>query len=362
VPGSLAAEKAQPGLAKRETWNRWIQVSQKKPIADSFWELFQEASELWFPIEHGSRLHEAPRRVWLAGVALALFRDRHGVPHALVDRCPHRGVALSLGRVLDDGCLECPFHGWRFAGDGACTLVPLNPRAKREHLGVMALPTVECGGLIWVFTGEQAPPDQPAPLVPDSLLRADVRRHVQEVVFEAHWTRVMENMLDVPHLPWVHARTIGRGMLKRPDAQMQISVDPREHGMHVDWTVGETQSGQPWLEWWAPCGMVLSINNPLGHYRQHVFCVPGKPDETRMVIVSTRKYALSLDRLIWPLLLWFERRILFEDKAVVESSRPRIAPPASDERSVATDEATLHFRKWYWQRRRKVELEGTLGL
>jgi phenylpropionate dioxygenase-like ring-hydroxylating dioxygenase large terminal subunit len=328
-------------------------MSRERAGPDGFRELFQEASELWFPIEHASRLHDEPRQVWLAGVAIALFRDRHGVAHALVDRCPHRGVALSLGRVLDDGCLECPFHGWRFAGDGACTLVPLNPRAKREQLGVMALPTVERGGLIWVFTGEQPPSDRPTPLVPDSLLRTDRRRHVQEVVFEAHWTRVMENMLDVPHLPWVHARTIGRGMLKRPDAEMQIWVEPREHGMQVAWQVsGQTPRQQPWLQWWAPCGMVLSIDNLLGHYRQHVFCVPGKPGETRMVIVTTRKYALGLDRVIWPLLLWFERRILFEDKAVVESSHPQIVPPASHERSVATDEATLQFRKWYWQRRK----------
>lgn len=291
--------------------------------------------------------------MWLAGVPIALFRDRQGVVHALVDRCPHRGVALSLGRVLDDGCLECPFHGWRFAGDGACTLVPLNPKAKRERLGARPLPTIERGGMIWVFGGERPPAGRLEPLVPDSLLRTDVRRHVQEVTFAAHWTRVMENMLDVPHLPWVHARTIGRGLLKRPDIRMDIQVEPREHGMRVSWRIGdgESKGGQSWLEWWAPCGMVLNLDNPLGHYRQHVFCVPGKPGETRMVIVTTRKYALGLDRLIWPALLWFERKILFEDKAVVESSRPQIVPHASAERSVATDEATLQFRKWYWQRR-----------
>lgn len=326
---------------------------------------FQDVSGLWFPIEHASRLHDRPRQVWLAGVALALFRDRQGVAHALIDRCPHRGVALSLGRVLDDGCLECPFHGWRFAGDGACTLVPLNPTAKRERLGVTALPTVERGGMIWVFTGESAPADQPEPMVPESMLRADVRRHVQESVFEAHWTRVMENMLDIPHLPWVHARTIGRGMLRHADDQMDIRIEPREFGMLVAWRVGrepfdpapsgDPPKGEPWLQWWSPCAMVLNIDNPLGHYRQHVFCVPGKPGQTRMIIVTTRKYVLGLDRLIWPALRWFEQRILGEDKAVVESSRPHVVPPASEERSVATDEATLRFRKWYWQRQRESE-------
>jgi phenylpropionate dioxygenase-like ring-hydroxylating dioxygenase large terminal subunit len=266
----------------------------------------------------------------------------------------------------------CGSQGWRspcFAIIEVCTLVPLNPNAKRERLGVTSLPTIERGGMIWVFTGERPSVDQPEPMVPESLLRADLRRHVQESVFEAHWTRVMENMLDIPHLPWVHARTIGRGMLE-PGDTLDIRVDPREYGMLVAWRVGrepfgpvapgEVPSGQPWLQWWSPCGMVLNIDNPLGHYRQHVFCVPGKPGETRMLIATTRKYVLGLDRLIWPLLRWFERRILSEDKAVVESSRPQIVPPASEagrqqEPSVPTDEATLRFRKWYWQRRIKLD-------
>jgi phenylpropionate dioxygenase-like ring-hydroxylating dioxygenase large terminal subunit len=317
---------------------------------------FQDASELWFPVERATFLRSEPRRVVLAGVPLVLFRDRQRVAHALIDRCPHRGVALSLGRVLDDGCLECPFHGWRFAGDGECTLVPLNPGAKRERLGATALPTIERGGMIWVFSGEQLPADRPEPSVPPTLLRTDVRRHVQIMAFAAHWTRVMENMLDVPHLPWVHARTIGRGMPKGSDVRFDIQVEPREHGMLVTWKVGDgpSPSGASWLEWWAPCGMVINLDSPLGHYQQHLFCVPSKPGETRVVGVTTRKYALGIDRLIWPAFMWYEHKILLEDKAVVESSQPAIVPPVSAERSVATDVATLQFRRWYWQRRSLV--------
>ncbi len=312
---------------------------------------FQDAAQLWFPIEHASRLRGEPRRVYLAGVPLALFRDDRGLAHALIDRCPHRGVALSLGRVREDGCLECPFHGWRFAGDGTCTFVPLNPGAKRERLGATALPTVERGGMIWVFTGDRAPEERPEPLVPESLLRGDVRRHVQDVTFAAHWTRVMENMLDVPHLPWVHAKTIGRGMLRGGDVRMDIQVAAREHGMRVDWRIADRDS-DVWLEWWAPSGMVLNLDNSLGHYRQHIFCVPGKPGETRMLVATTRKYALGVDRVMWPLLLRYERKILLEDKAVIESSRPRVAPAPGSEPSVATDEATRKIRNWYRQHRR----------
>lgn len=325
--------------------------------------MFGDAGELWFPVDHATRLRDQPKQVHLAGQAIALFRDRHGTAHALIDRCPHRGVALSLGKVRGD-CLECPFHGWQFAGDGSCTHVPFNADAKRERLGAVALPTVERGGLIWVFTGEHVPDDRAEPQVPDALLRSDLRRHVQEEAFEAHWTRVMENMLDVPHLPWVHGRSIGMGM--RTDVRLELDIDPRPHGFELRWTLGdEPQPANvppPWLQWWMPCGMVLSIDNPFGHYRQHVFCVPGSPGQTRMLIVTTRKYALGIDRLIWPALKWFERRVLFEDKAVIESSDPPATPPAADERSVATDEPTLRFRKWYWQRRRANPPTGLVSL
>jgi phenylpropionate dioxygenase-like ring-hydroxylating dioxygenase large terminal subunit len=318
--------------------------------------LFGDAAELWFPAEHARRLGSKPRQVWVAGEAIALFRDHQGRAHALLDRCPHRGVALSLGQVREDGCLECPFHGWRFAGDGACTKVPLNPEAKRERLGVQALPTIERGGMVWVFTGSE-PSDEPR--VPEWLERSDLRRRIQEVVFDCHWTRAMENMLDTPHLPWVHRRTIGRGMLPNEDATMRLHIDPREYGYHLTWEVsGQPQlpaDQQPWLEWQRPCAMVLNLDSPLGEYRQHVFCVPGKPDQTRMLIVSSRKLVAALDIPAWFAMSWFEDRILSEDKAVVESSRPKQVPPAAEERSVATDEPTLVFRKWYGQHQRELE-------
>lgn len=281
----------------------------------------------------------------------------------MIDRCPHRGVELSLGRIVE-GCLECPFHGWRFDGDGSCTKVPLNPDAKRERLSAQALPVVERGGMIFVYTGLSLPSGDPGPQLPESLERDDVRHRHAEVVFAAHWTRAMENMLDTPHLPWVHRRTIGKRMLPDREATIDLDVDPREHGFRLTWHVSGTSELQlerpSWLEWWKPCAMVLNIDGPLGYYRQHVFCVPGKPGETRMMLVSSRKLKLGLDLLAWPMMSWFEDRILGEDQAVVESSRPARVPPAHEERSVATDEPTLQFRKWYWQHQRGRRLNRSL--
>ena len=96
---------------------------------------------------------------------------------------------------------------------------------------------------------------------------------------------------------------------------------------------------------------MLDLPNPLGEYRQHLFSVPGKPGETRLMLVSTRRYRLGLDRILEPLLDWFEDRIIREDQAVIESSDPPVVPDPGVEPSVATDVATLRFRKWYHQQR-----------
>ena len=47
--------------------------------------------------------------------AIVLFRDKDGKVVALEDRCPHRRVPLSLGKVIQ-GELRCAYHGWTFNG------------------------------------------------------------------------------------------------------------------------------------------------------------------------------------------------------------------------------------------------------
>jgi nitrite reductase/ring-hydroxylating ferredoxin subunit len=52
-----------------------------------------------------------------------LFRDSSGQVAALYDRCPHRGVPLSQGRVVSDR-IECAYHGFQFDRTGRCVLIP----------------------------------------------------------------------------------------------------------------------------------------------------------------------------------------------------------------------------------------------
>ena len=92
------------------------------------------------------------------GTPLVLFRGQGGRPAALVDRCAHRNVPLSAGRMVE-GTVECAYHGWRFDAGGVCRLVPAllgsqEGRARR----VPTHAARERQGYVWVWGAADAEP------------------------------------------------------------------------------------------------------------------------------------------------------------------------------------------------------------
>src|SRR5207253_1908670 len=78
----------------------------------------------WYPLATSKKLkRDNVLAVDLFGEPLVLFRDQAGNPICLKDRCPHRSVPLSKGRV-EFGRLECRYHGWQFAAQGRCVRIP----------------------------------------------------------------------------------------------------------------------------------------------------------------------------------------------------------------------------------------------
>jgi phenylpropionate dioxygenase-like ring-hydroxylating dioxygenase large terminal subunit len=153
---------------------------------------------------------------------------------AFLDRCPHRGAPLSRGQITEDGCLECPYHGWQFASDGACTHVPFNSLspAQQSKLSVVRLPTRVIAGMVWVFTGTE---NVPEPQLPSSLLEPNDRYVIHHEVWNAHWTRAIDISLDYLHIPFVHRDSFG-GEFHHPahqNAIAQISVTTTADGMTV---------------------------------------------------------------------------------------------------------------------------------
>ena len=121
---------------------------------------------LWYVAAFSSELNSAPVKVRMLNRDFVLFRDADGKAHCLSNVCPHRGVSLAQGKCLEDGTLQCPQHGWQFAGDGLCRSIPSQDDGFEMPPGarVDSYPTEERHGLIWTFLGDS--PDT-APPIPD---------------------------------------------------------------------------------------------------------------------------------------------------------------------------------------------------
>ena len=310
-------------------------------------EMFEGFARVWSPLAPVKAIRRGPLRVVLAGEPIVLFQDRTGAIGALIDRCPHRGVALSLGRVGADGCLECPFHGWRFNVDGVNRRTPLNPQARREGLSAQALPVRRLGDYVWVYTepGAAAPPE---PVAPEGLTAAGLARSYTERLWDCHWTRAMENMLDSPHVPFVHRRTIGRDARRRMTdlSQMDVAWEPTAWGGRARAVLDGHDSGAV-LEFHRPNIMSLHIPIPGRRLTIHAMVLPEAKGRTRLIVAGARDFARW--PMLNPLFARMNGRIADEDRAVVESCGGAESPPAAGERSVATDAVTLQFRKYYYQ-------------
>ncbi len=310
--------------------------------------MFEGFARVWTPVTLAKNLGTKPLGLVLAGEKVVFFRDAQGKARALIDRCPHRGVKLSLGRVSETGCIECPFHAWQFDGCGKATYIPLNPDAKRENYGAMALSVREIGGVLWVYTDVSGDNPPHEPNVPDALTNEKLAFSRLEVEWKAHWTRAMENMLDSPHVPFLHATTIGRFVRPylKPDSRMNIEWKDTEFGGETKSSVDDRDDGGAKLEFYRPNMMILHIPVPNQIFRMHSFCIPIDHERVRMMIIGARSFArLSL---LNPYFNHSNAKIAEQDRAVVESSDPVIIPPAGQEQSVRTDKATLRFRKYYF--------------
>jgi phenylpropionate dioxygenase-like ring-hydroxylating dioxygenase large terminal subunit len=170
---------------------------------------------LWYAVLETRELGRKPLGVTRLGERLVFWRDEGGKPVCLYDRCAHRGASLAGGKLLcEDGIgrIQCPFHGLEYDGSGRCVRIPANGRDAPvpPQFKMPRYPTHEEFGIIWIWWGEDPPDGLQPPAFFEDLKGMKAWKTVVDP-WDNHYTRVLENQLDVVHLPFVHHNTIGRG-------------------------------------------------------------------------------------------------------------------------------------------------------
>jgi phenylpropionate dioxygenase-like ring-hydroxylating dioxygenase large terminal subunit len=161
----------------------------------------------WYPIYESSRLKtKHPVGVRRLGRELVLWRGADGQAVAMADRCAHRAARLSRG-IVRNGCIECPYHGFRWNSRGECVLMPVNGADAPIPKGFSAQMTTlrEEQGLLWLWHGQ---PQEAAAEIPWLAPAAWENGSLFTTSFEADvsYLRVMENMGDLFHVAFVHRR------------------------------------------------------------------------------------------------------------------------------------------------------------
>jgi vanillate O-demethylase monooxygenase subunit len=141
------------------------------------------------------------------GQSVVLFRTQSGVLGALEDRCIHRAMPLSQGHMAGE-MIRCAYHGLEYDSAGVCTRIPSQERIPSKAR-VRSYPVQEQDAAIWIWMGEAERADV-----------ADIPRHAmhqdpawawrgEHFKVAGNWQLLIDNLMDLSHLPYIHPHTIG---------------------------------------------------------------------------------------------------------------------------------------------------------
>lgn len=313
----------------------------------------------WFPVARSSEISVGPVQAKLLDWPIVLWRS-NGVIVAAHDLCIHRGTRLSLGHTNDAGQLVCGYHGWHYESDGRCSRIPSRPGGSIPEKARVAIYQVqEKYGLVWACLGEPCAeiPEFP-PEFDDASWGWD--RYSLEERWQANAARLIENMLDASHFPWVHTGMLGvEEAAEVPD----IHVEMTEDGFEFDLTIPfnpQTQKVMPFQRHYRlilPFTLILDSTTPETKLRDFLITVatPISANEVRFFTFIGRKYDSSdspnggvyKSRLPDQELNERSKAIIEQDREIVESQRPEELPiDLSEELHIrGPDRAAVEYRR-----------------
>ena len=285
---------------------------------------------------------------------IVLWRQADGSLHAWDDRCPHRGAALSLGRVVDDA-LTCPYHGWRFDGAGRCVLKPAQPGLPLPAASMTrAFAVQERYGIAWVCLGTPARGVVPYEEFDDPRLR-NIFAGPYDV--SACAPRVVENFIDMAHFSFVHDGILGDAQSTEiPQYTVQGFTDAggqpgvRAEGMRVVQPQANLQAEGP-----SDVEYGYRISRPLSAILTKrivgsdvteaitLFIQPMAEDLSRVWMVFSGVLSPEPDEAVRA----FQDTVFAQDKPILESQRPQRLPLAvRAEQAQRADLLSAHYRRY----------------
>jgi len=309
----------------------------------------------WYAILDSHEVRSGkPVGVTRMGEKLVAWRDSKGQATVMRDLCPHRGVALSAGALRGD-CIMCPFHGFEYDTSGRCTLIPANGRSTPvpKAFQVQAYPTHEAHGFVFIWWGQpkgEVPPPRFFDDIDETFSYGSIRDP-----WRTHYSRPIENQLDIPHVPFVHRTTIGRGVGTVMDGPWVEWLDPDRmrvfmHARPDDGTPPRKSEEMPrpdtgfWLDFIFP----NLWQNHLGDASRVVIAfAPVDHENTLLYLRFYQKFVRVpvvrdiVNRLSMP----FNATIAHQDRRIVETQEPKRTDLRMGEKLIQGDSPIIAYRR-----------------
>jgi vanillate O-demethylase monooxygenase subunit len=185
--------------------------------------------DAWYVAAWADDLTTEPTARRICNDPIVLYRDANGTPAALADYCCHRSAPLSCGTVVEAG-LQCGYHGMIYGTDGVAVHIPgqVHIPAKAR---VPSYPVVEQDGMVWIWMGDPLAAD-PATIFRYPIHEDAVNWPHRHTLYPIQGSAMLmvDNLMDLTHLPYVHASTIG-GNNPKDHVEAIMNVTPTDTGL-----------------------------------------------------------------------------------------------------------------------------------
>jgi phenylpropionate dioxygenase-like ring-hydroxylating dioxygenase large terminal subunit len=310
---------------------------------------------------------DRPYGIELFNTPLVVFHDKiSGRWHCLLDRCRHRGAALSCGTATGDGTITCLYHGWRYDPGGLCIDVPSVPGFRpSQRLRVERFATEVRGRILWVFAGDPEAAD-PATIPPLPWGEGGYQAvlFVRDTAFD--WLIYNEHNADRHHLRFAHARTLGPA--PDPDGPPCRLPGPAEAGLHYRQRLvsASGRSYESTSSFFFPATVVASMKKS-GREQGISFTVtPLAHGRCRVIFLYFRAQPLPIPAFLFHIVF---ARVTEEDALLVRSQMKRLADEQQSAEEAFTvvpaDAMARDYRAWlresgglFWQHEVNAQMQA----
>ena len=210
-----------------------------------------------------------PHQVKVFGTDLVVFADTSGTLHVLDSYCRHMGGNLARGEIKGD-TIACPFHDWRWNGEGRCEAVPYarrTPKVARTKKWT----TMERNGVLFVWNCPQGTEPTPELAIPEIEGYEDgqwsdwtwTTIHVEG----SHCREIVDNVVDMAHFYYIHFAfpTFFKNVFEGHIAEQYLNTRGRpDKGMSTQYGIESTL--ESYAAYYGPSYMINPMTNSYGGY------------------------------------------------------------------------------------------------